>query len=594
MFNNLNQDHNKIIQPDGIKIELMEHQKTILYAMLDLEKNGSVEAKNIQHYDGKKDFIINTNIGILADKVGSGKSLMIISLIQQNKKSSIRDIFYHGSKFLCIKCNNDQDSSVDTNLLLIPHKLLIQWEEFFKLSTIKYGKYADAMDEKKISTIDDIKKFEVLIVTCSKLKIFFTNFKKIKWGRVIIDEADTIKFPAQVEINGIFTWFVTATPNGLRYNKRPYFAKIFKEIIPWVFDYLIVKNNNEYVEQSILLPKPKRIIVNCLTPPELDIIKNLIPKNVLSMINAGNTDEAIKFLNCNVGTKDNILKVITNNLLEVIENKQIELEFETKKIFKKESIAENENKIKILKITKCINRLQNRYDSIKKKIYMLNDQYCPICLDEFTKPTLVNCCQNIFCFECITLSQSKNNNCPFCRKMIFQNDFHIIKTDEHKNNITEKKNQIDEKKDKIDILMDIIKKNIDGKIMIFANFSKTFNKIESILNLNKISYSILKGSCKYVNDIISEFDQGKIKVIMLNAKYFGSGMNLQMATDIIIFHRFDKYKEEQVIGRGQRIGRISALNIYYLVHDNEDNNFENLDKFDNMDYYDWLEQDEAS
>ena len=44
------------------------------------------------------------------------------------------------------------------------------------------------------------------------------------------------------------------------------------------------------------------------------------------MINAGNIDDAIKTLNCNVNTNDNILKVITNNIMEDINNKKLELD----------------------------------------------------------------------------------------------------------------------------------------------------------------------------------------------------------------------------------------------------------------------------
>ena len=49
------------------------------------------------------------------------------------------------------------------------------------------------------------------------------------------------------------------------------------------------------------------------------------------MINAGNSDQAIKALNCNVDTNENILQVITKNLMDSIENKKIELEAEKKK-----------------------------------------------------------------------------------------------------------------------------------------------------------------------------------------------------------------------------------------------------------------------
>ena len=43
MNNNLNFESNKIIQPKQIKLELMEHQRTSIYSMLLLEKNGYVD-----------------------------------------------------------------------------------------------------------------------------------------------------------------------------------------------------------------------------------------------------------------------------------------------------------------------------------------------------------------------------------------------------------------------------------------------------------------------------------------------------------------------------------------------------------------------
>jgi len=83
---------------------------------------------------------------------------------------------------------------------------------------------------------------------------------------------------------------------------------------------------------------------------------------------------------------------------------------------------------------------------------------------------------------------------------------------------------------------------------------------------------------------------------MLNAQYFGAGMNLQMTTDIIMYHRFDKEMEEQIIGRAQRLGRAvdKPLNVYYLLHDNESESFEDKFKFDditNTHYLDWLDKE---
>ena len=80
---------------------------------------------------------------------------------------------------------------------------------------------------------------------------------------------------------------------------------------------------------------------------------------------------------------------------------------------------------------------------------------------------------------------------------------------------------------------------------------------------------------------------------MLNAKYFGAGMNLQMTTDLVIFHRFNAEMEEQIIGRAQRNGRTSPLNVYYLLHENESNSINNNFKFEDQNdihYMDWLDE----
>ena len=84
---------------------------------------------------------------------------------------------------------------------------------------------------------------------------------------------------------------------------------------------------------------------------------------------------------------------------------------------------------------------------------------------------------------------------------------------------------------------------------------------------------------------------------MLNAEFFGAGMNLQMTTDLVIFHRFKQEMEEQIIGRAQRLGRKTPLNVYYLIHENESSELENKFKFEdinNINYLDWISQQEET
>ncbi len=585
MYNDLNEDDTRLSQPTSINIELMEHQKTAIKAMVQLETTGNVKAKNINLYGGIKDFLIETNVGVLADKVGSGKSLMMVTLMDIMKKEINRNIAWSGTSYVSFKLDNKLKPKCK-NLLIVPHKIIPQWENFLKLAPkLTVGLYCSTNDKKKYNTVQDLQKYDIILLSCTQSKDFFFRFGDILWRRIIVDEADSIKLQKNVELNGAFTWLVTATPKGLRTSNKKFLSNIFSGLAPWIYKFLVVQNNKDYLDKSITLPTPKRFVINCLTPIELNIIADIIPKSIISMINAGNTDKAIKTLNCNVNTTDNIVSVVTKNILETLDNKKIELKCEKQKKFKEGSKSSIEQLNNIKKIEHSIDRLNTRYESIKEKVYGLNDSNCPICLSEFEKPTVMNCCQNIYCFDCITLMVTKNNQCPYCKTIVNNRSLHVISEKKVKENNNKKLPE------KIDITLDIIKNKPKGKFMIFSNFPETFKKLESKFMINGTTYATLKGSAKKINGIIEDFDKGEINVIMLNAKFFGAGMNLQMATDLIVYHRFNRDLEEQVIGRAQRMGRKDSLNVYYLVHNNENDEFEAND-FNDLDYYEWLNLDQ--
>lgn len=95
----------------------MDHQKTIIYAMKKLEEERVINVKGITHYNYNKlmDFEINTNIGILAELVGVGKS----EHLKYSKKTYIKkilgNIIGHITwmfDYLLVKNNNFLEGSI--------------------------------------------------------------------------------------------------------------------------------------------------------------------------------------------------------------------------------------------------------------------------------------------------------------------------------------------------------------------------------------------------------------------------------------------------------------------------------------------------
>jgi SNF2 family DNA or RNA helicase len=156
-----------------------------------------------------------------------------------------------------------------------------------------------------------------------------------------------------------------------------------------------------------------------------------------------------------------------------------------------------------------------------------------------------------------------------------------------KSNIKEVKE--DKLKDKIVNLIELIKEKKKGRFLVFSAYDETFHSIITQFNANGITHSTILGSVSHINNVINDFSSGKINVVMMNAQHYGSGLNLQMATDIVIYHEMVKELETQVIGRAQRLGRSEPLLVHYLLHDNEKcNSSKNL----NYEEDEFLEQEE--
>jgi len=609
-MNNLNQNFPKIEQPKKLKIKLKEHQKTSIYAMNELEQKGELKVNmnscvnhgviiqrserdsnpryfSTTYLDRLREnnfqdieYTINTNIGVLSDKVGSGKTYSMIGLIEYSKTPPNNPKIITSTYFTSVKYTL-KTPAIPSNLILIPHGLTVQWYNAFKMSSLKiklihrktalnsiksvdiiFNEDSDSDNNSmdKILPEECLAFYDVILVSSTMVSDFLNKYKQVIWSRIIIDEVLSIKLPSEIPWNANFIWFITATPSGLEYIKKMYIRYIFSNLQKPIYNNLIIKNCDEYITESMNLPDINQVILRSLTPKMFGIIKDYVSNDVLNMLNAGNIHDAISKINCNADTEENIFKAITKNLEKEIHNEKAQLAY-------KESIIPTDRKTheeSLEKLKTKILSLETKYNSIKEKIASYQNSSCPICLEDLTNPAVMNCCNNIFCLACLTSVKGK---CPLCRKTFQLSDLNIImdtKVEKSSRLLTKSEN-----------LINIIKKNKKGKFLIFSCYENTNDNISVILKDNNIIYSKLIGASSSIRNIIEKFDKGEIPVLLLNAQYYGSGLNLQMATDIIIYHEMNRELETQIIGRGQRIGRKDKLNVYYLLHDNENNNVKN-------------------
>ena len=603
----LDKDSETIEQPDDIKIKLKPHQLTLLYKCIEFENN-RIKLKNYKtirekYINLQDNDYIKTHVGILGDKVGSGKSYVILSLIMKNKDINYSQIetFGHNKVFLNI---STQVENYKTNLLVVPHNLFYQWCAYIK-NIIDDDKITYKLISQKknlqefINDAKKLNKYNLILVTDTNFKQItnIINLNNIKINRVIFDEIDSLKIPSNKNISCKFYWFLTASyenllyPKGYQYydnrvnmvvkkatglsNKgyiKDLFISIMKERYQDFSNLLVIKNKDLYVDKSFNIPEPNQYIIECKDPIETRLLNGIVDANIINCLNADNNIGAISLFNSKQKkTEDNIITIVIEKYMADISNINIQIEAINQIIYNNDEIINLEERTqRIYKLNKKKKIFEEKIINIKNRIE--NSKICSICYDEeIINKSIVKCCSNIFCFKCINLWLASKNACPLCKKELDTEDLYLIRDTEDleieeiiDETITNK--EFDKLKN-----FEILLKNREekSKFLIFSEFDISFDKIIKILKKNNIKYSFLKGNKYMIQNIINNFKTGELDILLINIYNYGSGMNLECASDIVMFHKFDKSIEHQVIGRGQRFGRKNSLNIHYLLNENE-------------------------
>jgi len=572
----LNETDNIAVVSEKINIKLKPHQLTALNKAIEMEKNGLIKYNLNQNNNIIE---ISTNIGILGDMVGYGKTLIALALIATNNN-------IHLNSHLIETYNNIKNYNyftISTVNRLIPQKIIkatlvivprgpvyLQWEKMIKnntsLKVLTIDNYVyiktylpkyDGTNEDEI--INFFNNYDLILIKNTTLRILFDCYNNIieNWFRIIIDEAHDIINKLKVYVNYHYLWMISATYDKLfeTIKRSSNHTLILSREIFNNNDYnnlMIVKNNLKFIKKSFILPEPIEKYYLCKLSNNINVIKTFISDNILDKINANDIAGAIKELGGKNETEKDIIELVSKELNRELHNKNIEKEYITNL-----DISNEDKTLKLKKINIEIQNCEEKIEDLKNRI---TSKTCSICMELITNPILIEC-THIFCGGCLMKWFKTNNNCPCCRTMINSMDKLIAIVDT--NNKTEKEENILNKEE---TLLKILNSKPTGKFLIFSKNENTFDNIKSLLTDYK--YDMLKGNTSHMVNVLNKFKNGELNIIFLNTQYAGSGIDISDATDIIIFHKMGIDKE-QAIGRAQRVGRTTELYIHNLCYEHE-------------------------
>lgn len=554
------ESYKKVDQPTELTIKLFPHQLVSVYNMENLEKNRRIKYNNNSFF--------MTDFGILGDIPGYGKSFSIVSLILRDKMEwdtkKLHDNFELNTLNSSFKIINKKSiKKVKANLILASSTLVTQWKEYFnyvKPGTLKIKEISNKKDLDNFKPDD----WDVVIVSSVRYNQLIDQNENISWKRFIFDEAGSTHINAMRHISAGFIWFISATYSQLLFSggTHQHFMRNFFYRIPAEYmKYMIIKNDNEFVKYSFKMPEVKEINHVCLNPRILNVLSNVIDTETKTMIAAGNIKGAILRIGGGTTTETNLFEIATKKQKEKLIQANFSLSLWKSRNNCEKEIEFWENKIK--EIQKTINELEEKYKNILK-------DDCSICYSSIKDPILIPCCQNVFCGNCIMKWFETNKSCPMCRQLIKIKELVYVKKDENHSFDNDEKYEIKQeiKLSKQDQVYNIISKGINHnkKYIIFSMYDESFYLIRRVLDEHKIDFVELSGT-KNARDIkIKKFKEDHVNVIFLNSRFNGAGINLEEATDIILYHEMPVYIKDQVIGRALRIGRQKDLFIHNLIY----------------------------
>ena len=414
------------------------------------------------------------------------------------------------------------------------------------------------------------------------------------WDRVIVDEAHDILCSIPFIRFG-FAWLISATyseiPRSVSYGSscRGFGSGLRPIVNNMYLNYLLVKSNRAFVTASFQLPPITDITVLCELERQLAAVQAFLSPYVLERVNAGDIAGAIQALGGKADTEENIAELVTRDLQREIHNRTLHRDYVLTLDLEPEVRAG-----RLASVEHEIRRLNDRLTSLIERITQLNDKECAICGDTFVNPIFLKC-THVHCADCLMqwLRSPAGGNghtkaCPTCREPIKLDQLIAITNaapapaaapvpdpaaagpSNRATAATPAPAAADDGPprpvSKVDTLLRIIRSNPTGRFLVFSRVDMW--PIHQSLTEAGIITTELKGTTGQMMAKLESFKNNTIRVILLNTRHAGSGIEITCATDVVLYHTMGQ-DAVQAIGRANRVGRTESLRVHRLVYPHE-------------------------
>ena len=234
----------KQAQPAYIKQPLLAHQQTTLHRAIMLEaakKEGITCEPVIGDPHGGT---MHANYGVIADPVGSGKSLTALALagqprpseetmelLSRNNMGNFTDLSLMRTRNIMVNAEGTRYKTVNASLFIIPHALMSQWETYVSRDTTLKCMFIKKTKDAQTPILPKLEEYQCFFVSSTMWKHFEESnpLSEWVWNRIFVDEADSVAFTNRGgtdTLHACYYWFITASWINLAFTNGIYITML--------------------------------------------------------------------------------------------------------------------------------------------------------------------------------------------------------------------------------------------------------------------------------------------------------------------------------------------------------------------------------
>jgi len=478
----------------------------------------------LEHYTN----ITGTQLGVLTDRAGSGKSFVILSLVFFKKypdlvPPSLTNDLYHPHMDEPVPSHEDgSDEPNNTTIIVVSHGLLSQWTQYAKLfdpllKTFVVSQYVNMCT----LCTQGMNDYDIVIVTNTLYPSLAMSLlqKNIKVMRLVIDDADELLNNNHVTTRSNFYWFVVSSElHEMTFDVLSYTVVMDHSFMTSV----IVRNDDNFILDSFEHRSVRSTNIMCTLPQGSDQHGQLMWKSIRTLLEKGDVKGAVgKLDKKQLKSKDEVVSLVNN------------------------------------------------------------DNKCSICYDDITIQSMTPCCTNSFCFKCIGrwLVHSSNayTSCPLCRTPLSIQQIFVVREDDECSSEREdaQSKYIESapshgKLDSFRILMQKLSSDPNTKVLVFVMNPYTLMNVKTVMTELHIPNYRLRGNNRVISTNVMRFnrDDGVCKALIICPMTANTGISLPKTTDIVFFDVPGSFElESRMIGRAHRLGRKEQLRTWNISYD---------------------------